>query len=113
MRRVTRVVASLASSLLAHGSPASVPVTKYAFTTMSVPKNLQNLQEKSLPSEIVKWGSLGFFRTSRFASGFTPLQPKPLDSIMDLERAEDRSAEDLASIWDDVMPQISFLFVGY
>lgn len=101
MRRVTRVVASLASSLLAHCSPDSVIVTKHAFTTMSVLKNLQNLQEKSLPSEFVKWGSLGFFRTSRFASGFTPLQPKPLNSIMDLERAKDRSAEDLASIWDD------------
>ncbi|XWS18470.1 hypothetical protein CRYUN_Cryun32bG0046200 [Craigia yunnanensis] len=46
-------------------------------------------------------GFAWFLQTSRFAIGFTPLQPKPLDSILDLDRAKNRSPEDLASIWDD------------
>ncbi|KAK6932638.1 ATP11, partial [Dillenia turbinata] len=51
--------------------------------------NHQQQQEAaSIPGYLVKWGSLGFCRTSRFASGFTPLQPKPLGSIIDLERAK-------------------------
>lgn len=56
----------------------------------------------SLPDDFVKWASLGFCRGSRFATGFQPLQPKPLDTIMDIERVKSRSAEDIVSIWDDV-----------
>ncbi|KAL5555735.1 hypothetical protein UlMin_037971 [Ulmus minor] len=63
--------------------------------------NLQNLEEKATPGNVLKWGSIGFVRTSKFASGFTPLQPKPLESILDMERVKDRSPEDIASIWDD------------
>ncbi|KAH9797209.1 ATP synthase mitochondrial f1 complex assembly factor 1 [Citrus sinensis] len=59
------------------------------------------LREKAIPCDFLKWSSLGLYRTSRFATGFTPLQPKPLDSIIDIERAKDKSAEDLATIWDD------------
>ncbi|PON57399.1 hypothetical protein TorRG33x02_293840 [Trema orientale] len=102
MLRVSRIVALSGSSLLAHASSSSSLVKhSHSFTTLSVPPNLQNPQEKAIPGEFVKWGSLGFFRTSRFASGFTPLEPKPLGSIMDIDRAKDRSAEDLSSIWDD------------
>ncbi|KAL0305676.1 UNVERIFIED_CONTAM: ATP synthase mitochondrial F1 complex assembly factor 1 [Sesamum radiatum] len=36
-----------------------------------------------------------------FATGFTPLQPKPLESILDLDRAKNKSPEELADIWDD------------
>ena len=105
MLRVSRIVALSASSLLAQASsPFSVVKYSHSFTTLSVRPNLQNPQEESIPGDFVKWGSLGVCRTSKFASGFTPLEPKPLDSIMDIERAKDRSAEDLASIWDDVMP---------
>ncbi|CAO2835387.1 unnamed protein product [Amaranthus hypochondriacus] len=53
------------------------------------------------PGGFLKWTSLGFVRTSKFASGFSPLQVKPLNSIMDLERAKNKSPEDLALIWDD------------
>ncbi|XP_057532168.1 uncharacterized protein LOC130810207 [Amaranthus tricolor] len=53
------------------------------------------------PGRFLKWTSLGFVRTSKFASGFSPLQVKPLNSIMDLERAKNKSPEDLALIWDD------------
>ncbi|XWS12564.1 hypothetical protein CRYUN_Cryun37aG0100600 [Craigia yunnanensis] len=48
------------------------------------------------------WSQLPI-RTLRFATGFSPLQPKPLDSIMDLDRAKNRSAEGLASIFDDYL----------
>ncbi|KAJ4830681.1 hypothetical protein Tsubulata_027993 [Turnera subulata] len=77
-----------------------------SITTCSLNPSLQQLrgqktQEPSIPGHFQKWGSLGSVRTSRFATGFTPLQPKPLDSIMDVGRAKDKSPEELASIWDD------------
>ncbi|XP_010541164.1 PREDICTED: uncharacterized protein LOC104814688 [Tarenaya hassleriana] len=56
---------------------------------------------KAIPGNLVKWASLGSVRNSSFATGFTPLQPKPLDSIMDLEGAKMKSPDELASIWDD------------
>ncbi|KAE9610727.1 hypothetical protein Lal_00021198 [Lupinus albus] len=63
----------------------------------------QKLQQ---PPEILcnfmKWGSVGFIRTlSNFATGFTPLKPKPLDSIVDVHRLKDRDPQDIASAWDD------------
>lgn len=62
---------------------------------------MRNLLDQAIPGDFLKWGSLGFCRTSRFATGFTPLQPKPLDSIIDIERAKKLSPDDLISIWDD------------
>ncbi|GJM91006.1 hypothetical protein PR202_ga07340 [Eleusine coracana subsp. coracana] len=38
---------------------------------------------------------------SKFASGFTPLQRKPLESILDVERAKGLSPENLVAAWDD------------
>ncbi|KAM6550491.1 hypothetical protein CsatB_000299 [Cannabis sativa] len=102
MLRVSRIVAISASSLLKHASSASAIVKcSPFFTTSSVRPNLQYPLEKAIPGDFAKWGSLGFFRTSKFASGFSPLERKPLDSIMDTSRAKDRSAEEIASIWDD------------
>lgn len=57
--------------------------------------------QETLPTSFVKWALMGSVRTSRFATGFSPLEAKPLNSIMDVERAQDKSPEDLASIWDD------------
>lgn len=73
-----------------------------SFTAFTVNPTIQKQREKAIPCDFLKWSSLGLYRTSRFATGFTPLQPKPLDSIIDIERAKDKSAEDLATIWDDV-----------
>ncbi|KMT00226.1 hypothetical protein BVRB_1g020390 [Beta vulgaris subsp. vulgaris] len=53
------------------------------------------------PGDFLKWGLLGFVRTSKFASGFSPLEVKPLNSIMDVQRAQFKSPEELASVWDD------------
>ncbi|KAJ8761119.1 hypothetical protein K2173_000798 [Erythroxylum novogranatense] len=81
-----------------------ISALKRTFYAHSVSPNLHKIQKgeaSGIPGNFVKWGSLGFFRTSRFATGFNPLEPKPLDSIMDIERAKNKSPEDLASIWDD------------
>nr|XP_010916051.1 uncharacterized protein LOC105040978 isoform X2 [Elaeis guineensis] len=67
----------------------------------------ETLTQKAIPGDFLKWAAMGFQRGSRFAAGYTPLQPKPLDSIIDIERAKTRSTEDLVSIWDD-MPHILF-----
>ncbi|GFZ06127.1 hypothetical protein Acr_18g0002970 [Actinidia rufa] len=94
-RRVLNSVATLFGN-----ASSTCVVRKQSFTTSSV-QVLHKLQKHSIPGNLLKWGLLGFCRTSRFANGFTPLQPKPLDSIIDIERAKDQSTEDLATIWDD------------
>lgn len=96
----TTASSSTLTTLLNHASSTCV-IPKQSFSALSLQPNLQKLQEGAIPGDFVKWGSLGFCRTSSFATGFTPLQRKPLDSIMDIERVKDRSPEDIASIWDD------------
>ncbi|RVW38001.1 hypothetical protein CK203_084192 [Vitis vinifera] len=93
--RVSRIITSSVASLLARASSSQ------SFGTFSVQPNFRKLQQQGIPGDFPKWGSLGFCRTLGFASGFTPLQPKPLGSILDIERVKDRSSEDIASIWDD------------
>lgn len=99
--RVARVVTSSAGSF----SGSSI-LTKRYFTFYSRPRDVQNFSD--IRGDCMKWGSLGSCRKSSFASGFTPLKPKPLGSIIDIRRAELQSPEDLADIWDDV---ISFLYL--
>nr|POF02425.1 atp synthase mitochondrial f1 complex assembly factor 1 [Quercus suber] len=93
-------LSSRISKTLSHVSSAYV-VPKHSFTAFSSQPNLQKLQQRVIPGDFVRWGSLGFCRTSSFATGFSPLQHKPLDSIMDIQRVKDRSPEDIASAWDD------------
>ncbi|KAK1321699.1 hypothetical protein QJS10_CPA03g00106 [Acorus calamus] len=63
---------------------------------------LLNHRSQDIPHDFLRWVSRGSSRgLSRFASGFTPLKPKPLDSIIDVKRVMTRSPEDLVSIWDD------------
>ena len=95
-------LSSRISKSLNHVSSAYV-VPKHSFTALSSQQNLQKLQQRVIPGDFVRWVSLGFCRTSSFATGFSPLQHKPLDSIMDIQRVTDRSPEDIASAWDDVM----------
>lgn len=75
-------------------------LAKQPFTVSSLQRELKCVKS-SIPGDFVKWGSLGFCRTSRFATGFAPLKHKPLDSILDIERVKDRSSEEVATIWDD------------
>uniref|UniRef100_A0A7C8ZIB6 Uncharacterized protein n=1 Tax=Opuntia streptacantha TaxID=393608 RepID=A0A7C8ZIB6_OPUST len=83
MRRLSTKLASSASVLLSRTTSSSA--------------------QQTLPNSFLKWALMGSVRTSRFATGFSPLEAKPLNSIMDVERAQHKSPEELASIWDDVM----------
>ncbi|GLT68936.1 hypothetical protein SLA2020_411260 [Shorea laevis] len=112
--RILRTVASSSSSLttLPNHASSTCVVPKQSFSALSLQPNLQKLQERAIPGDFVKWGSLGFYRTLSFATGFTPLQQKPLDSIMDIERVKDRSPEDITSIWDDDARFLIYLLVS-
>ncbi|KAK6917648.1 ATP11 [Dillenia turbinata] len=95
--KISRVVVSSFSAIHHTSNTSHSQMQWFSFHV-----NRQQQQEAaSIPGYLVRWGSLGFYRTSKFASGFMPLQPKPLDSIIDLERAKHRLPEDLAMIWDD------------
>ena len=105
--RVCRIITSSAASLLTRSS------STHSFGTFTVQPAFQKLRQRVIPGCFLKWGSLGFCRTSSFASGFTPLKPKPLGSILDIERVKDRSSEDIARIWDDVIIFHTFFFHSF
>ncbi|KAF7803365.1 ATP synthase mitochondrial F1 complex assembly factor 1 [Senna tora] len=98
--RISRTIAYTAKNLFGNHLPAHSS-SKCFFSALSFGASVHRLPKVEIPDEFLKWGSLGFCRTSRFATGFAPLQPKPLDSIIDVERVKDRSPEEIASIWDD------------
>ncbi|XP_042513140.1 ATP synthase mitochondrial F1 complex assembly factor 1 isoform X2 [Macadamia integrifolia] len=100
-RLSTRRLGSIASSVATLLNCSTSSIHKIPFSSFTQQTNLQQLKKLVIPGDFLKWGSLGFCRNSRFATGFTPLQDKPLDSIMDIERAKNWSPEDLTSIWDD------------
>lgn len=101
-RVVSKILKKALSSVEALGCnpPRPSMVTKHHFCTISALQR-RNKQIIAVPSNFLKLGSPGFCRTLSFASGFKPLQPKPLGSIIDLERAQNKSSEELADIWDD------------
>ncbi|XP_055805966.1 uncharacterized protein LOC129874670 isoform X1 [Solanum dulcamara] len=78
-------------------------VSRHPYRSSTLQQIVDKSPQNAIPSDFLKWRSLGCIRTSKFASGFTPLKQKPLDSIIDMERAKDKSAEELADIWDDVL----------
>jgi hypothetical protein len=57
-------------------------------------------EEGAAPADLARW--LPRRGYSQFASGFTPLEPKTLGSILDVERAKGLSPEHLVAAWDDV-----------
>lgn len=74
---------------------------KQYYSTKILHRHLEKLQKHAIPGDFMKWSALGFYRTSKFAAGFTPLQRKALGSIIDMDRAKDKTPEELADIWDD------------
>lgn len=81
----------------------SSTVTKHSFSTIpALQRKFENTHKTARPSNYVNPGSLGFCRTLSFATGFTPLKAKPLEEIIDIQRAKNKSPEELADIWDDV-----------
>lgn len=101
-RRVLRSIRSLLKDYRRDPSPPFLVqsrLPKCHFTALSS-KLLQ--PQAKIPSDFVKSVSAGFCKNYSFASGFKPLEFKPLESIVDVERLRNRSNEDIASIWDDV-----------
>uniref|UniRef100_A0A7N0V4I2 ATP synthase mitochondrial F1 complex assembly factor 1 n=1 Tax=Kalanchoe fedtschenkoi TaxID=63787 RepID=A0A7N0V4I2_KALFE len=98
--KVSRGGKSAVPSLIHDYTRASL-IPKQHFATFLTPSVLQKRLKEFVPRDFLRWGSIGLFRTSKFASGFTPLQLKPLGSIIDIERVKDRSPEDVISAWDD------------
>ncbi|KAL7591836.1 uncharacterized protein LOC111892055 [Lactuca sativa] len=70
-----------------------------SFFTISVGR--ESGIKHSIPGDFHKGVSIPTHSFSSFASGFTPLKHKPLESLIDVERAKLQTPEDLASIWDD------------
>lgn len=99
LRRAFFCVAALYRNAL-----CSSMATKHTFSTIpALQRKFENISPKiACPSNYIKWGSLGFCRTLSFANGFLPLKAKPLEEIIDIQRAKNKSPEELADIWDDV-----------
>lgn len=106
MRRILGYISCLATEKLSSSSSYySRSQSRQIFSagSSSWQRNGGSKLSEALPGNHIKWASLGSVRNSQFASGFTPLKPKPLDSIMDLARAKTKSPEELTSAWDDVI----------
>ncbi|XP_057831022.1 uncharacterized protein LOC131041820 isoform X2 [Cryptomeria japonica] len=61
----------------------------------------KNKSVNDLPGDAKKWGSLGFGRGAKFATGYSALVPKSLESIIDLERAKNIPPEELSAVWNE------------
>ncbi|XP_075524315.1 uncharacterized protein LOC142556716 isoform X2 [Primulina tabacum] len=96
-RRVCFSVATFCGS--ASCSFISHEHTYTSFSTMG--RIFEGMHKSAISDNFLKWGSLGFHRTLSFATGFTPLLLKPLEEIIDIQRAKNKSSEELADIWDD------------
>ncbi|KAL4563268.1 hypothetical protein LXL04_027308 [Taraxacum kok-saghyz] len=95
LRIANRLSKRALSSIKCHSSF----IRRQPFFTSSVQRS-PGIQH-SIPGNFLKQVSIGSHRFSSFASGFSPLKHKPLESIIDVERAKLQTPEDLASIWDD------------
>ncbi|MCL7024799.1 hypothetical protein MKW94_021201 [Papaver nudicaule] len=85
------------SSSLGRHSFNNFPLQSYVQTADS-----QEKANKIIPGNNMKWGSLGPCRDySKFASVITPLQQKPLSSILDIERAKNFSPEDFSNFFPE------------
>jgi len=101
---------------------SAASTTSSSLRSLAVPRGgwsarpaLQPPVRTAAPADLTRWPPQRGY--SQFASGFTPLKPKPLGSILDIERAKGLSPEHLVAAWDDVSPRpltshfiISFLF---
>ncbi|KAK4348082.1 hypothetical protein RND71_034421 [Anisodus tanguticus] len=98
---VSKRILSSVVACYRNGSSSFCMVSKQPFRSSTLQQLVDKSPQNAIPSDFFKWSSLGSIRTSKFASGFNPLKQKSLDSIIDMERAKDKSAEELTDIWDD------------
>lgn len=89
-------------ALYRNASCSSMVIKHYSSVVPTLRRNFETLPKIPVPRNFLKWGSLEFCRSFSFATGFTPLKAKPLETIIDVERAKKKSPEELADIWDDV-----------
>jgi ATP synthase F1 complex assembly factor 1 len=102
LRLLRPVASALRVPAAAHGGLPATPALHPAATSTA---------PSSLPADLSRWPQGRAY--SQFASGFTPLKPKPLESIIDIERAKALSPEDLVAAWDNVSPCPSSLVVSF
>lgn len=98
---VSKRILSSVTACYRDGSSSFSMVSRQPYRSSTLQRIVDKSPRNAILSDFLKWHSLGSVRTSKFASGFTPLKQKPLDSIIDIERAKHKSAEELADIWDD------------
>ncbi|KAK4440013.1 ATP synthase mitochondrial F1 complex assembly factor 1 [Sesamum alatum] len=96
-----RAFSSVEALCRRNASCSSMVANRYLYTISALRRKLENTKNIAIPGDFSNGGSLGFCRMMSFATGFQPLQPKPLESILDLDRAKNKSPEELADIWDD------------
>ncbi|XP_020571001.1 ATP synthase mitochondrial F1 complex assembly factor 1 [Phalaenopsis equestris] len=110
MQNLPRLISHIPKKTLVPQYPLgchSLPHQNFPFSrslsmcVINGPSTLAARAMDSVPGHFLKWAALGFSRGSRFATGFTPLQRKPLDSIIDIEMAKFQSPDDLISAWED------------
>ncbi|XP_075505417.1 uncharacterized protein LOC142542586 isoform X2 [Primulina tabacum] len=99
--KVARRVCSSVVALCGNASCSFIS-PEHTYTSISTMGRLfENMHKPAISDDFLKWGSLGFHRTLSFATGFTPLQLKPLEEIIDVQRVKNKSSEEIADIWDD------------
>ncbi|CAN4113262.1 unnamed protein product [Withania somnifera] len=87
-RSVSKRILSSVTACYKNGSSSFYMVSRQPYRSSTLQQIVDKSQEMLfLDIKICLW--------------FTPLKQKPLDSIIDMERAKQKSAEELADIWDD------------
>ncbi|CAN4118653.1 unnamed protein product [Withania somnifera] len=100
-RSLSKRILSSVTACYKNGSSSFYMVSRQPYRSSTLQQIVDKSTRNVIPGNFLKWCSLGSIRTSKFASGFTSLKQKPLDSIIDMERAKHKSAEELADNWDD------------
>ncbi|XP_057764339.1 uncharacterized protein LOC130985398 [Salvia miltiorrhiza] len=99
--KASRRVLYSVGALYRNASCSSMATKHYFGVVPTLRMNFESTQKVPVTKKFLKWGSLEFCRNLSFATGFAPLKAKPLETIIDVERAKKKSPEELADIWDD------------
>ncbi|KAL8248220.1 hypothetical protein R6Q59_005088 [Mikania micrantha] len=100
LRVATRLSRSARSSVECHSGAYHLSFLKEQSLFTSSVQRAPRI-ESCISGDFFKPVSHGSHMFSSFASGFSPLKHKPLESLIDTERAKHQTPEDLAAIWDD------------
>ncbi|KAL8192039.1 hypothetical protein R6Q57_028160 [Mikania cordata] len=101
LRVATRLSRSARSSVECHSGTYHFSFLKEQSLFSSSVQRAPSI-ESCISGDFFKPVSHGSHMFSSFASGFSPLKHKPLESLTDTERAKHQTPEDLAAIWVDI-----------